>query len=351
MQAKIRAIVVDDSSLMRQVIPRILESTDEIEVVATAADAYLARTKIRELNPDVITLDVEMPIMDGLTFLEKIMTLRPTPVVMLSSLTTKSADATIKAMELGAVDFIAKPAIDLTTNLEEMSDEIIRKVKTAARSNVRARRRILPPTSQSNVKFDTTEAVIAIGASTGGVECLGRIIPQLPLNAPATVITQHMPPKFTRQFAERLDGVSSVRVREASNNKRIRPGEVWIAPGDAHLTVVRSGADYVCRLEDGPPVSGHKPSADVLFSSVAKACGSKAIGVILTGMGSDGAKGLLEMKEAGAFTIGQDEASCLVYGMPKVAFEMGAVMKQAPDQKILPIMLDKAKNTVKAMRI
>ena len=229
-QDKIRVVVVDDSALMRQVIPAILQSTGEIDVVATAADPYIARSKIKDLNPDVITLDIEMPNMDGLSFLEKIMTLRPMPVVMLSSLTTQSADATLKAMDLGAVDFIAKPALDLSTALEDMSDEIIGKIKAAAVSNVRARRRQTGDVSAApTARFETTEAVIAIGASTGGVECLGRIIPQLPLNAPATVITQHMPPKFTRQFAERLDRASRVRVREAEHNQRIRPGEVWIA--------------------------------------------------------------------------------------------------------------------------
>ncbi|WP_291843533.1 chemotaxis response regulator protein-glutamate methylesterase [Maricaulis sp.] len=351
MSRRIRVLVVDDSALMRMIIPSMLERSTKIEVVGSASNPLIARQMIKDLNPDVITLDVEMPQMDGIAFLEKIMTLRPTPVVMVSSLTREGADVTLRALELGAVDFLAKPAIDLQANMGKLADELIEKVKTAARAKVTAISRRPGKARVKRLGFDTTERILAIGASTGGVETIGRIVTNFPPDAPGTVITQHMPPHFTRQFAERLDKFCAVTVSEAEDGRRIRPGHVFIAPGDSHLTVQRSGADYVCRLDQSPPVNGHRPSVDVLFLSVAKACANKAIGVILTGMGRDGAEGLKLMREAGAETIGQDEASSIVYGMPKAAFDCGAVNLQLPENKILPTILSLVSDGGDVLRI
>ena len=334
MARRIRTLVVDDSALMRMLIPSMLQRSPHIEVVGAASNPFAAREMIKELNPDVITLDVEMPRMDGISFLNKIMTLRPTPVVMVSSLTQKGADITLQALELGAIDFIGKPTIDLEKNMPLLADELIEKVRAAAMSKVRAQSRKVAVKAAAPVQFDTTEAIVAMGASTGGVETLGRVLGALPPNAPGIVIAQHMPAAFTKQFAERINKSCAVNVAEADHGRRIRPGSVWIAPGDRHLEVRRSGADYVCQLTDEAPVSGHKPSVDVLFKSVAKACGAQAIGVILTGMGKDGADGLKAMRDTGCRTIGQDEASSLVYGMPKAAFDAGAVERQLPEDKI-----------------
>lgn len=334
MTRKIRTLVVDDSALMRMLIPSMLQRSPHIEVVGAASNPFAAREMIKELNPDVITLDVEMPKMDGISFLHKIMTLRPTPVVMVSSLTQKGADVTLKALELGAIDFIGKPTLDLEKNMPLLADELIEKVRAAAVSKVRSHTRKVEVKAAAPVSFDTTEALVALGASTGGVETLGRLLGALPPNAPGIVIAQHMPAQFTKQFAERINKHCAVQVAEAEQGQRIRPGTAWIAPGDRHLEVRRSGADYVCRLTEEPPVSGHRPSVDVLFNSVAKACGAQAIGVILTGMGRDGADGLKTMRDEGCRTIGQDEATSLVYGMPKAAFDVGAVETQLPDDKI-----------------
>lgn len=349
--AKIRALVVDDSALMRAMIPSLLQKSPEIEVVGTAANPILARQSIKDLNPDVITLDVEMPKMDGLSFLEKIMTLRPTPVVMVSSLTQAGANATLRALELGAVDFVAKPLVDIEKNLEGLAGELIDKVKTAARAQIRAIPKNRPVKRAEPISFEATETIVAMGASTGGVETLGRIIEALPANAPGIVIAQHMPKAFTHSFAERLNNRSQVSVAEAEAGRRILPGHVFIAPGDFHLKVKRSGADYICKLDDGPLVCGHKPSVDVLFSSVAKACGDGSIGVILTGMGKDGAAGLLEMREAGAATYAQDEATSLVWGMPKAAYEAGAVERLLPEIKVVPTVLGRSFDRSKAVRI
>ena len=334
MARKIRTLVVDDSALMRMLIPSMLQRSPQIEVVGAASNPFAAREMIKELNPDVITLDVEMPKMDGISFLHKIMTLRPTPVVMVSSLTQKGADITLQALELGAIDFIGKPTLDLEKNMPLLADELIEKVRAAAVSKVRSHTRKVEVKAAAPVSFDTTEAIVAMGASTGGVETLGRLLGALPPNAPGIVIAQHMPAQFTKQFAERINKHCAVQVAEATQGQRIRPGTAWIAPGDRHLEVRRSGADYVCRLTEEPPVSGHRPSVDVLFNSVAEACGAQAIGVILTGMGRDGADGLKAMRDAGCSTIGQDEATSLVYGMPKAAFDAGAVETQLPEDKI-----------------
>lgn len=345
-----KVVIVDDSALMRQILTTIIDSAPNLTVVGAAPDPLSARTMIKKENPDVVTLDVEMPKMDGLEFLEKIMRLRPTPVVMISSLTQVGAGATVTALELGAVDFVAKPTQDLKDGLLAKSEEIIQKVTAAAAVNRTKLERLAAPKNWASINFDTTEQIVAIGASTGGVTAIGQILSELPANAPAILITQHMPNQFTGSFAARLDKQVGMTVSEAKHRERVLPGHVYIAPGDRHLRLVRSGANYVCELDDGPLVTGHKPSVDVLFSSVAEAAGARAIGVILTGMGKDGAEGLLRMREAGAHTIGQDEVSAVVYGMCKVAFENGAVIHQAPLEKIASLIVDQCKRLAAEMR-
>jgi two-component system chemotaxis response regulator CheB len=335
---RIRVLIVDDSALMRQMLTAILSSEPSIEVVGTAPDPLVAREKIKALNPDVLTLDVEMPRMDGLAFLEKLMTLRPMPVVMVSSLTERGAEVTMKAMELGAVDVFCKPADAASGGLQLYAKELIDKVRAAAFARVRAlgdrpRSASLSTLAVTTI-YKSTDRLVAIGSSTGGVEALRDIILALPPDAPPLVVTQHIPPKFSHSFAERLNGMAAVRVKEAADGDRIVAGHVFIAPGDRHIEVRRSGAALIIHAYDGPLVTGHKPSVDVLFHSVALACGSKAVGVILTGMGRDGAEGLLAMRKAGAATIGEDEASCVVYGMPKVARELGAVERELPLSRI-----------------
>lgn len=335
---RVRVLVIDDSALMRQMLSAILSSDPAVEVVGTAPDPIVAREKIKALNPDVLTLDVEMPRMDGLAFLEKLMTLRPMPVVMVSSLTEKGAEVTMKAMELGAVDVFCKPTDSASGGLQAHGRELIDKVRAAAHARVRAlsdRRPVTaPPRLSVTTIYKSTDRLVAIGSSTGGVEALRDIVLALPPDSPPVVCTQHIPPKFSASFAERLNGMAAVRVKEAADGDRVVAGHVYIAPGDQHMEVRRSGAALVIHLHDGPLVTGHKPSVDVLFHSVAEACGSKAVGVILTGMGRDGADGLLAMRRAGATTIGQDETSCVVYGMPKSARELGAVERELPLSRI-----------------
>lgn len=334
---KIRVLIVDDSALMRQMLSAILSADPLIEVVGTAPDPLVAREKIKALNPDVLTLDVEMPRMDGLAFLEKLMTLRPMPVVMVSSLTERGAEVSVKAMELGAVDVFCKPIDSASGGLMAHGKELVDKVKAAAAARVRALgdRPVRPPQALAvTTIYKSTDKLVAIGSSTGGVEALRDVILGMPADAPPIVCTQHIPPRFSQSFAQRLDGLAQVRVKEAVDGERVMAGHVYIAPGDKHMAIIRSGAMLVTRVYDGPLVSGHKPSVDVLFHSVAGSCGSKAVGVILTGMGRDGADGLLAMRKAGASTIGQDEASCVVYGMPKAAYEIGAVEKEFPLSRI-----------------
>lgn len=328
----IRVVVVDDSALMRQMLTTMLSSDPGIEVAGAARDPYAARELIRKTNPDVVTLDIEMPKMDGLDFLEKIMSLRPMPVVMISSLTQTGADATMQALEMGAVDFVGKPAMDLQSGMAEMRDEIVAKVRQAAKARVRGgkRRPAEPAARTAALGFRSTETVVAIGASTGGVESIREVVRDLPPDFPATLITQHMPERFTATFAQRLDSICAMRVSEASDGQRVLPGHIYIAPGNRHLELHRSGANYVCRLHDGPPISGHRPSVDALFQSVAAHAGSNGVGLLLTGMGRDGAQGLLAMRRAGAATLGQDEATSVVYGMPRAAMELGAVDRQVP---------------------
>lgn len=333
----IRVLIVDDSALIRQLLSHLLSEDPEIKVVGVAADPLVAREKIKAENPDVVTLDVEMPKMDGLSFLERIMRLRPMPVVMVSTLTQKGADVTLKALELGAVDFIGKPTIDVESGWQEKKEELIAKVKAAARARVQSRSNGSKPAKKvvsSNIGFRTTDKVVAIGASTGGVDALREVICALPADSPPILITQHMPPSFTGRFAERLNSLAAVSVAEATDNARVMPGHVYIAPGDKHLKLSRSGANYTCKLWDGPLVTGHKPSVDVLFESVAEVAGENCVAAILTGMGKDGGKGMLKIRETGAMTVGQDEATSLVYGMPRVAFEMGGVQEQLPLGKI-----------------
>jgi two-component system chemotaxis response regulator CheB len=331
----VRVLVVDDSALMRQLLSELLQSDKRIEVVGTAQDPLVAREQIKALNPDVITLDIEMPRMDGLSFLEKLMALRPMPVVVVSTLTQKGTDAAVRALELGAVDYVAKPLIDLRVGVSGLRDELIAKVMAAAVSRPSARNRTV---AVKPLAFDpslsATGWIVAVGASTGGVEALQELLIGMPSNAPAILVTQHMPAGFTASFARRLDERCNMSVQEASHGRRVLPGHVYIANGNLHLELVRSGAHFECRLHDGPLVSGHRPSVDVLFSSVARAAGENAIGVILTGMGQDGAAGLLEMRRAGARTRGQDEASCVIYGMPKAAKLLGAVQAERPLSKL-----------------
>jgi two-component system, chemotaxis family, protein-glutamate methylesterase/glutaminase len=342
---KIKVLIVDDSALVRSLLTDILRSDPDIEVVGAASDAHIAREKIKQLNPDVLTLDVEMPKMDGLTFLKNLMRLRPMPVVMVSSLTERGADVTLDALSLGAVDYLSKPKIDLAATLKDYSDELIDKIHAASKASVRAldpqrAAAIAPraahstdavlPKSATSKQLRTTDRIIAIGASTGGTEAIKEVLMRLPPDTPGVVITQHIPKAFSGPFAKRMNDCCQVTVYEAQDGQQVLPGHAYIAPGDKHLMLVRDGARYVCRLDDGVPVNRHKPSVDVLFRSVAQNAGRNAIGAILTGMGKDGAKGLKEMLEAGSRTIAQDEATSVVWGMPGEAVSIGAAQHVLP---------------------
>ena len=329
---KTRVLIIDDSALMRGLLSSLLSEDPEIEVVDAAPDPLVAREMIKAHNPDVVTLDVEMPRMDGLTFLRKIMTLRPMPVVMISTLTQAGAEVTLEALEIGAVDFVAKPTNAVGPAMAALAGELRAKVKAAARTRVRARPVQPAPRQPMRQRLERhTGKILMIGASTGGVEALKTLLMDLPQDCPPTLVTQHMPERFTAAFASRLNRECPVAVSEATDRQRIEPGCVYIAPGGAHhLELAREGTAFVCRLTDAEPMSGHRPSVDVLFRSGARVAGSQVIGVILTGMGKDGAEGLLELRKAGAPTLGQDEATSLIYGMPRVAFERGAVERQFP---------------------
>jgi len=345
--AKIRVLIIDDSALMRLLLTELLSQDPDIQVVGTAQDPYVAREKIKALNPDVLTLDVEMPRMDGLTFLEKLMAGHPMPVIMVSSLTEQGCQTTLRALELGAVDFITKPKIDLKEGMEEIAQDLIAKIKVAAQSKVT--RKAVGSTGRSPAAvhalsaamIKTTDTIIAIGASTGGTEALKQVLEVLPSNTPPILVTQHMPERFTKTFADRLNSLCRISVKEAEDGDSVLPGHALIAPGNFHMTLTRSGARYTVRLNQDSPVNRHRPSVDVMFGSVAKFAGGNSIGVILTGMGGDGAKALLEMKRGGAFTIAQDEASCVVFGMPKEAIKLGAVDKVLPLTEIPAAILSR----------
>lgn len=363
---KVKVLVIDDSALVRQVMTEILNNNSAIEVVGTANDPFDAREKIKSLNPDVLTLDVEMPKMDGITFLANLMRLHPIPVVMVSTLTQKGADITFEALELGAIDFVSKPTVGVSEGLSEYADEICEKVITASKVNVskisdrRARRAsssssealkvekklsadaVLEKRNVPKTKLKTTDKIIALGASTGGTEAIKEVLMAMPVNSPGIVISQHIPEDFSKPFAERMDKNSAMTVYEAVDGQQILPGHVYIAPGNRHLIIERSGARYICRLNDGPPVNRHKPSVDVMFRSVAQNVGPNAIGVILTGMGADGADGLKEMLENGASTLVQDEKSSVVWGMPGEAFKREATTDQYPLEQIAKELLKRS---------
>jgi two-component system, chemotaxis family, protein-glutamate methylesterase/glutaminase len=349
---RVRVLIVDDSALMRQLLQDILSSDRGIEVVGLAADPYIARDKIRALQPDVLTLDVEMPRMDGLSFLEKLMRYHPMPVLMISSLTERGCETTLRALELGAIDFVSKPKVDVAAGTVELAAEIIRKVKIAAAARVRppspaSGAAPRPPVCAPRTLFKSTHKVIAVGASTGGTEALREFLTPLPPDTPGIVIVQHMPETFTRSFAQRLDSLCQVRVKEAEDGDRILPGHVLIAPGNYHMRVMRSGASYSVCVVMSEPVNRHRPSVDVLFDSCAEHLGANAVGVIMTGMGNDGARGLLAMRKAGAPTVAQDEASCVVFGMPKEAIAMDAAQEVVPldrmPQAVLRLVAQEAK--------
>ena len=346
MVTKIRVLVVDDSALVRSLLSEIINREPDMSCVGAASDPLVAREMIRQLAPDVITLDVEMPRMDGIDFLGKLMRLRPMPVLMVSTLTERGAEVTLRALELGAVDFVAKPRIGVADGLRQLGEDICAKLRTAAQAQVRR----LPSPAASTPQRPaapglgrlSTEKIVFIGASTGGTEATRELLMGLPADAPAVVITQHMPPGFTRSYAARLDSLCRIRIKEAADGERILPGHGYIAPGGLHLTVERSGANYLARVRDGDPINRHKPSVEALFESAARVVGPNALGVMLTGMGADGAKAMKAMRDAGSYNICQDEASCVVFGMPRVAFEIGAVERQLPMHRIAAEILTQA---------
>ncbi len=333
-----RVLIVDDSALMRELLTEILSSDSDIEVVGSAADPFIARDLIKLHQPNVLTLDVEMPRMDGLTFLEKLMRAYPLPVVMISSLTEKGCETTLRALSLGAIDYIPKPKLSVASGTLELSREIVAKVKAAAGARIIQRTAVhgaAVPTIQSNFsQLKGSQKIIAVGASTGGTEALKEFLEPLPADFPAIAIVQHMPEKFTAQFARRLDSLCKISVKEAADGDRLLVGHALVAPGNHHMELVRTGTEYSVRVTQAEPVNRHRPSVDVLFNSCATHAGPNAIGVILTGMGADGARGLLAMRKAGAFTIAQDESTSVVFGMPKEAIACGGAQEVYPLPKI-----------------
>jgi two-component system chemotaxis response regulator CheB len=331
---KIKVAIVDDSALIRSVMTEIVNSQPDMEVVGVAPDPLVARDLIKRTNPDVLTLDVEMPKMDGLDFLEKLMRLRPMPVLMVSSLTERGSEITMRALELGAVDFVTKPKISIQTGMREYTELIADKIRGAARARIKPRTLQAPSQGaqlpQLRSPLTSSEKLIIIGASTGGTEAIREFLMQMPSDCPGILIAQHMPEGFTSSFARRLDSLCKISVTEAQGNERILPGHAYIAPGHSHLLLTRSGANYMTKIEQTDPVNRHRPSVDVLFRSAAQAAGKNAVGVILTGMGKDGAQGMLEMKTAGAYNFAQDEASCVVFGMPREAIAVGATHETGP---------------------
>ena len=352
MNKKISVVVVDDSALVRSLLTEIINRQTDMVCVGAAADPLIAREMIRELNPDVITLDVEMPRMDGLDFLSRLMRLRPMPVVMVSTLTEQGADITLRALEMGAVDYVAKPRIGVSNGLNELSGDIVDKIRVAACAQVRrlAAAPASSPASTSNGRPEpmraplprlSTEKVICIGSSTGGTEAIREVLMPMPADTPAIVITQHMPPGFTTSFAARLNSLCRIQVSEAQHGQRILPGHAYIAPGGHHLRIDRSGSNYVAVVEDTEPVNRHRPSVEVLFRSAAQVLGPNAIGIMLTGMGGDGAQAMREMKDAGSYNYVQDEASCVVFGMPRMAIQAGAAHEILPLNQIAGAVLNR----------
>jgi two-component system chemotaxis response regulator CheB len=355
---KIKVVIVDDSALIRSVMTEIINNQPDMEVVGVAPDPLVARELIKQTNPDVLTLDVEMPKMDGLDFLEKLMRLRPMPVVMVSSLTERGSEITMRALELGAVDFVTNPKISIQSGMREYTDLIADKIRAASKARVRAR--TLPQAGapgqaalpQLRNPLMSSEKLIIIGASTGGTEAIREFLMQMPSDCPGILITQHMPEGFTRSFAKRLDSLCKISVVEAAGNERVLPGHAYIAPGHSHLTLARSGANYMTKIDQGEPVNRHRPSVDVLFRSAAQFAGKNAVGVILTGMGKDGAAGMLEMKNAGAYNFAQDEASCVVFGMPREAIAIGATHEVGPLQALPGMVLGYlATHGMRALRV
>jgi two-component system chemotaxis response regulator CheB len=352
-----RVVVVDDSALVRSLLSEIINRQPDMECVGAASDPYVAREMIRTLNPDVITLDVEMPRMDGIDFLSKLMRLRPMPVVMVSTLTERGADVTLRALEQGAVDFVAKPKIGVSDGLRLLAQDITEKVRIASKAHLRRAQPAAPandtdgaarrPAAKAVTPLGrlSTEKIIFIGASTGGTEATKEVLMHLPPDSPAVVITQHMPPGFTRSYAARLDGLCKIRVAEARDGDRILPGHAYIAPGGFHLSVERSGANYIARVQDGEPVNRHKPSVEVLFKSAARVVGPNALALMLTGMGADGAHAMKEMRDAGSYNVVQDEASCVVFGMPREAIAAGAADEVLPLTQIAPRLIERLRST------
>ncbi|MBI5659283.1 MAG: chemotaxis response regulator protein-glutamate methylesterase [Nitrosomonadales bacterium] len=336
---KIRVLIVDDSALIRSILREVINSFPDMEAVGAATNPLQAREMIKALNPDVLTLDVEMPEMDGLTFLDKLMRLRPMPVLMVSSLTRQGSDAALRALELGAIDFVAKPRMGIADGLQGYDGEIAEKIRAAFKAHVAAPRNAAaqPPRDALPALGNpilATGKVIVIGSSTGGTEAVKEFLVRMPPDAPGILIAQHMPEAFTRSFADRLDGLCKIKVAEAAGNERVLPGHAYIAPGHSHLLLKRSGANYLTELSQADPVNHHRPSVEVLFRSAAQSAGGNAIGVMLTGMGKDGATGMLEMRRAGAYNLAQDEATCVVFGMPREAIAVGAVDEVAPIQEM-----------------
>ena len=364
--AKTRVVVVDDSALVRSLLSEIINRQSDMVCVGSASDPLIAREMIRRLNPDVITLDVEMPHMDGLDFLERLMRLRPMPVVMVSTLTDRGAEVTLRALELGAVEFVAKPRVGVAGGLQRLADDITDKVRSAAMARVRrlpsacptgaamATPATSPPSPRGGatapvMRRISTEKIIFIGASTGGTEATKEVLTQLPADAPAVMITQHMPAGFTKSYAARLDGLCRIRVKEAVDGDRVLPGHAYVAAGGFHLTVERSGANYIARVRDGDPVNRHKPSVEVMFESAARVVGPNALGVMLTGMGGDGAQAMKAMRDAGSYNVCQDEATCVVFGMPREAIAQGAAHEVLPLQLIAPNLIERLRSTVGAV--
>ncbi len=347
--AKIRVVVVDDSALVRSLLAEIIDRQSDMCCVGVAADPLIARDLIRDVNPDVITLDVEMPRMDGLEFLGRLMRLRPTPVVMVSTLTERGADTTLRALELGAVDFVAKPKIGVSDGLRQLGADITEKIRTAARARVQrlpAPAAVAmanhPASAQGTASLGrlSTEKLIFIGASTGGTEATRELLQGLPADAPAVLITQHMPPGFTKSYATRLNSLCRMHVSEAVDGERVLPGHAYVAPGGLHLSVARSGSNYVARVQAGEPVNRHMPSVEVLFDSAARIVGRNALGVTLTGMGGDGARAMRAMRDAGSWNVAQDEASCVVFGMPREAIAHGAAHEVLALKQIAPRLIE-----------